>query len=442
MTREAFVRFDGTDAVKSLCSMLLASALLSWLTACDPAPGDGEPAWGGVGHVGAPPTAGVAPPSEKTPGAPSAAPIRVLYRDDWFGSVTLLGVESAAPRALLRLEAHDPARLILDTVDLARGQRVERWEATKDRAEQALKARGFSPLTDSFEVDAARFAQLLRGLGPWHLRSALPSPTFAVTNKRDRYLFGALPPDGSQGDWLFAKSSSAASKRVDLGLAASYSPVFAPDGEAFAFVGCQSSPCDYGLFVSKLGDDKPRRVPGIQRATPPTWSQDGESLYAIGSRGPERCLYKAKLAPVPPKPLACVKGLSDLSFVQDPEGRTGAIAGVKGEPGKQVVEVTWLLLADGSILHTHQIDRAIGSSVISPSGMMALPMQRGAVAVVDLITGKGTTLGEQHGWFFGFEGARWLGDSLVLLRKLEGHKGFEVVAIDVRKAATGGLPWL
>jgi hypothetical protein len=412
------------------------------MLACGPTYETNEASWG---QPVPRETARIAPTAPGPKQAPLATgPVRVLYRADWFGGVTLLGVEPSTPRALVRLEAQEPARLSLDTIDLARGQRVERWEATTDRAESAQKATGFAPLTGTFEADAARFAQLLRGLGPWHMRPPLASPTFAVTNQRDRMLFGSAPTDGSQGDWLYAMGvSGAASKRVDGGLVASYSPTFGPDGDNFAFIGCGGSPCDYGLYLSKIGDDRPRRITGIQRAKPPTWSLAGDSVYTVGARRDERCLWQVPIrAGALPKALECVKGLEDVSFAQDPEGRTGALAGVRGVPGKQVVDITWVLLADGSVLQTHSVERAVGSSVVSASGLMALPMQRGGVGIVDLVTGTSTTLGEEHGWFFGFEGARWVDDSLILLRKHADHKGFEIVAIDVRKVARRDQPWL
>jgi hypothetical protein len=107
------------------------------------------------------------------------------------------------------------------------------------------------------------------------------------------------------------------------------------------------------------------------------------------------------------------------------------------------VDVTWVLLADGTVLGSHTVERAVGSSVISASGLMALPMARGAVSAVDLVTGTSTVIHENQGWFFGFEGARWVGDTLVLLRKVEGEKGFQIVAIDVRQASgRRDQPWL
>jgi hypothetical protein len=63
-------------------------------------------------------------------------------------------------------------------------------------------------------------------------------------------------------------------------------------------------------------------------------------------------------------------------------------------------------------------------------------MQRGAVGVVDLVGGTSAVLGEDAGWFFGFDGARWLGDSLVLLRKIPDRTGFELVLIDARSLAS------
>lgn len=387
------------------------------------------------------------------PPAPSVVPndgsknavVRVLYRNDWFGPVTLLGVDAAKMRAVVRMEGREPARVVIDTIDLKTGQRVERWEADEDHAKKAIRRdAAFRPLSDSVETDVSRFANVLDDLGPWHLRQPLSSPSFAVSPRSRHVLYGVQPTDGSQGDWLFAKPKDGSARRVDQGLVASYSPSFSPDGEAFAFVGCAQSPCDYGLFVARVNDDeRPRRVAGIQRSTPPMWSANGESVLAVGSRAAERCLFKAPAAGGVAKALACTRGLEDVSFAQDPDGRTVAIGGVRGTPGKQVVDVTWVLVADGSVLGTQSVERAVGSSVLSAAGLMAMPMQRGSVGALDLITGTSTVLPESEGWFFGFEGARWIEDSLVLLRKTGDEKGFDIVAIDVRKASgRRNDPWL
>ncbi len=372
-------------------------------------------------------------------GGPS---VSVRYQDDWFGGVTLLGVDGQRARAVIRLEAHAPERFALDVVDLEKGSRVERWEASPERAKSAM-AGAFSPLSGSFEADASRFASILRELGPWHMRPALASPTFAVSPRRAPFLFGSAPTDGSQGDWLFSmQGDGAASRRIDQGLIASYSPVFAPDGETVVFRGCSSSPCDYGLFLVKVGEDRPRRVTGIQSASPPAWTLGGDAVLTVGSRGQERCLFKITVSPLSiPKALACVKGLEDVSFSQDPEGRTAVLAGVRGRAGAQKVDLTWLLVADGSVLATHTIERAVGSSVVSASGLLAMPMQKGAVGLLDLVTGKISFVPSEHGWFFGFEGARWLGDRLVLLRKIEGQKGYEIVTVDAR-AMTERDKWM
>ncbi len=392
----------------------------------------------------APPPTAVAPPRREE----GAALVRTLFRDDWFGGVTLLGIDAARMRALVRLESQEPSRLVLDTIDLRKGERVDRWEASPEQADRAKRATSFTPLSGGFVADVDRFARMLADLGPWHLRHPIGSPTFAVAPGKHRVLFGGRPTDGSEGDWLFAMTKDGGSRRVDGGLVASYSPVFSPDGERAAFVGCAGSPCDYGLFVVKLSEasselPRPKRVAGIQRATAPMWTASGDAVLTVGSRAAERCLFRVSADAGSAKSLACVRGLEDVSFTQDPEGRTAAIAGARGVPGKQTVDVTWVLVADGTVLGTQSIDRAVGSSVLNAAGLMAMPMQRGAVGVVDLVSGESQLIPESEGWFFGFEGARWVEDTLVLLRKVKDKRGYDLVAIDVRKAAKRrGDPWL
>ncbi|NUP09263.1 MAG: hypothetical protein HOW73_24695 [Polyangiaceae bacterium] len=443
MTETRRVPYRSSVVSRSTAEQLLASLLFAAvsLSAGCAAEYDEEPRVPRKRVVEKPAPAPTAEPKQQVK---ESALLRPLYHDDWFGGVTLLGVDEKKLHAVVKLEAHDPPRIAIDTIDLRKAERIDRWEATGDPAERAMRSAAFTPLSGSFEKDLSRYATLVRDLGPWHLRHPLSLPTFAVAPDRDHVLFGSRPTDGTEGDWLFAVTNDGKPRRVDQGLLASYSPVFSPDGTTVAFIGCTSSPCDYGLFLTKMGEDKPRRVAGIQRATAPMWSSSGDSVLAVGgARSQERCLFRLARNAVTPKSLACAKGLEDVSFALDPEGRTAAMAGVRGVPGKQVVDVKWILLADGSTLATHTIDRAVGSSVLSASGLMALPMQRGAVGAVDLISGSSTVIPESEGWFFGFEGARWVGDTLVLLRKVPDKKGFDIVAIDVRKASgRRDEPWL
>jgi hypothetical protein len=374
----------------------------------------------------------------------TAPEVHVHYEDDWFGSATLLGVDAKTQRAVVRLQAQGPDRIAIDVIDIAKGTRVERWEATPENAKAGVQQTWFGPLTGTFEADAARFAALLKELGPWHMRPALASPTFAVSPRRGHVLFGAAPTDGSQGDWLFAfKSGSGTSRRVDQGLIASYSPVFGPDGESIAFRGCSSSPCDYGLFIAKVGDDRPKRATGIVQATPPVWNANGDAVLTVGSRAQERCLFRVGVTPIMsvPNPLECVRGLEDVNFSQDPDGRTAVLAGARGRAGAQIVELVWVLLADGSVIGTHSVERAVGTSVLSATGLLAMPMQKGAVGVVDMVTGTSHVVPENEGWFFGFEGARWLEDRLVLLRKVGDKRGYQIVTVDVR-AMTSRDKWM
>ena len=77
----------------------------------------------------------------------------------------------------------------------------------------------------------------------------------------------------------------------------------------------------------------------------------------------------------------------------------------------------------------------VGAGVLSPAGLFAVPLSKGGVAVVDLVTGKHGRAAESEGWFSGFETTQWIEDEIILLRKLEQDQGFELVSVDGRKTA-------
>lgn len=396
------------------------------------------------------PVVAPAPAPVATPAPPTA--IRRLYRDEWFGAVTLVGVDADDRRAVLRLESGAPPRLAIDTVDLRGGRRVERWEATADHVAIARGAPTFRPLTTSFEADLVRFAGKLHDGGPWSMRNTPLVPTVAVSDDRSRILFGAPPSDGSDGDWLFVVDAEGGrAKRVDVGMRASYSPVFSPDGARVAWRGCGGSPCDYGLYVAPVPasdaggrEAKPRRLGAVQLAKPPVWGRDGRSLFVVGPRPSssarraapaESCLFQVGLEkPSRAVALRCLE-VRDPSFTQDPTGASGVLCGTRGTVGTHVVECAWLDLATGDVRARHAIDRGVGGGILSPSGLFAVPLARGGVAVIDLASGRQGRLAESEGWFSGFDTTRWLDDEVVLLRKPEEGRGIEVVAIDGRKVA-------
>ena len=396
-----------------------------------------------LGTWSGPPPQSVAPHIEAPKRGQGPVSVRVLHRDAWRGGVNLLGIDEKNMVAVVRMESADPPKLSIESLDLRDGKgSVNSWVATQEYAKKSQAQPFFHPFSETFDLDAARFANVLSTLGPWHGRSSLASPTFAVGRTPREYLFGGAATDGSKGDWLFAKGGT---RRIDAGLRASYSPVFAPSGDAVAFVGCQTSPCDYGLYVSSFDEGRPMRVAGIQRASSPQWRRDG-SLLSLGVQPRSRCLYRAVMRASQPAgaatALECLDSVDEAAFAQDGESRTAALSGTTGKAGKQSVTVKWVLLEDGGVLAEHTIDRAIGSSVLSNSGILALPMQRGGLAVVDLITGTTQELPAEEGWFFGFDGARFVGDSLILLRKLENREGFDVVMVDTRNLSRQEMPWM
>lgn len=385
-----------------------------------------------------------APPIGTISAAPSAAPvklgpaantmIRVVHKDDWFGAVELVGVDTAGKRAVVRLAHPSPERVYVDTIDLGAGQRAERWELAEGPTERAIAGRGF-PVDTSVREDALRFAELILPLGPWHTRPALASPTFAAASDLSFVVFGSVPPDGSSPDWLYAMGTHGTPKRVDEKLKASYAPVVGPGNDVIAFRGCEATPCDYGLYVAPLGGG-PHRVRGIARSTPPVFSLDGASVFSVGDGDVskrERCAFRTTAdGKRPAERLACVQGRDDVTLSIDPESKTGVLSGSTGRSGEQHVTFTWFDVASGKTLGEETIALATGGGILGERGLFAAPMQKGGIAFADLANARFVVLPEEENWFFGFEAARFIGDDLVLLRKPEGIVGFEIVRLAAR----------
>ncbi|MFO0612769.1 MAG: hypothetical protein U0414_09290 [Polyangiaceae bacterium] len=379
---------------------------------------------------------GIAKPSAAPPKPGPAANtlVKVVYKDDWFGAVELVGVDAAGAHAVVRLAHPSPERVYLDTLDLATAQRSARWELADGPAEHALAGRGF-PTDESIRAEVARFAELLVGLGPWHTRPALPSPTFAAGTDGALFVFGAKPPDGASVDWLYAMGKQGAPKRIDDRMRASYSPVVAPSNDLVAFRGCESTPCDYGAYLTQIGGGT-RRVLGIAKSTPPVFTLDGASLLSVGDGDAakrERCVFRANVdGKKAAEKIACVHDLNDVAFTQDPESKTGVLSGGSGRSSEQLVTFTWIDLATGKVLGAESIPRATGTAILGKDGLLALPMQKGGIAFADLAHQRFVVLPEEENWFFGFEAARFVGDDLILLRKPEGVVGYEIVRLAAR----------
>ncbi len=130
--------------------------------------------------------------------------------------------------------------------------------------------------------------------------------------------------------------------------------------------------------------------------------------------------------------MACSDG-RDPSFAQDPDGRTGAFCSTFGKAGEHVAECAWIELDSGEVLARRTVERGVGAGALSGSGLFAVPLSRGGVAVIDFVAGKEGRAADAEGWFSGFDTTQWLGDEVILLRKPDQGKGIELVALDGRK---------
>jgi hypothetical protein len=228
-------------------------------------------------------------------------------------------------------------------------------------------------------------------------------------------------------------------RRLDPGVRASYAPVFSPDGTRVAWKGCVASPCGYALFVARVAGGAPERVNAVPESSAPVWSHDGKAVFAIG-RTPRQgtCLFRVPVDQSwDAKPIRCAQAARDVEFVQDPAGRTGVFTSARGDAGAQTVDYNWLLLEDAQTLGTQSIPRASGSGILSDSGLLVFPLQRGGVGAVDLVSGKSGAVADADGWFTGLETTKWIGDWVILLRRTPAPDAFEVVAVDARQTALG-----
>ncbi len=363
----------------------------------------------------------------------------MLYRDEWPGSVQLVGVDARGTRALLRMESQRPRRVALDSIDLRAGVRADRWES-RSAGREARSAYAFRSFGGRFEDDLRRFAGLLRWASPATAHGVLGSPTVTSTADGASIVFGAAPGDGSDGDWLYLLGSGRAGRRrLDPGLRASYAPAFSPDGAHLSFWACAASPCSYAVYVGRLGQPAARvALSGVTR--PPVWSVAGDRLFAVSHRDAQGdCLYAiGSEAPRVAREVRCVKGLSEVEFVQDPTGATGVISGFHGDAGDPTYSYQWIRLDDGADLGRREVHHASGAGALGPTGVLAIPMQRGDLGLVDLASRRDVLIPSRTSWFFGLETTRWTEDGRLVVLRRGDSRGFELVAVRAIDGAEGG----
>lgn len=404
---------------RSVLSTAFVVAVLALISGCPAAPPGPEPATAPMAVVTSPEHGG-----------------EVLYRDQWAGrDVRLLGVDTQNRCAWLWMAARRPrARLVIDTVDYASGRRVDRWEASADKAATIVNMYPrFRPLSGSLDEDLQRFAEIVRRSGPWHSRARKLSPTVVASPSGDGVIYDAEPTGGRDGDWLFLKTSAKPAVRIDGGNIASYAPTYAPDGSLAAFTGCYPKApgkrdCSYWLFVSHL-KGPPVRVPTVRKPTAPVFGPDGASIYTVGRSKGGHTLWEVDAhAPHSATAVTTTSGLDDVDFTLSPSGTFAVVGGMKGQPGQQVYEFVRIKLSDHTVEGGASIRGAVGVGISLSDTVQIVPTQRGGLARITFGVDR-VALAPDAGASF-LETARYDDDrGLVLLRRAADT--VELIALDV-----------
>jgi hypothetical protein len=361
----------------------------------------------------------------------------------------LEGVDLERRRAWVRHQRTKPTPLFeILTVDYDKSPpTVDRWVA-KDEAfvewstlmvEGASKT-GYRPafhaISGTMDDDLAKYGDIVRRAGPWSTRRRTLAPQFAASN--EAVLYGALPNDKSDGDWLYlAGKDGKGGKRFDVGMTASYDPVFSPDGKRVATRACGKK-CDYYLYITPVTGGAPVKVTGVSDPRgAPLFTPDGKSVLALthGAGDKGGCLWRVSVEGQPQEnKLHCMAdAFADVDAIIDEHAESALVCGKKSEVAGLVC--VWLTLPDGAskgTLHT------TGRVDVLSRGGLALSGIAGGVRVYDLASSESRTLSNVD---LELSSARFATDGeLVALRRdapdgVHGA-GFTIVRIDVRKLMT------
>lgn len=352
---------------------------------------------------------------------------------------SLEGVDLERRRAWVRHERTKPTPLFeIVTIDYDKAPpAVERWVAKDDAiAEWATllpegtKA-GYPPalhaLAGALEDDAAKYGEIVRRSGPWFARPRALAPTFAASS--DAMVWGAVPTDKTDGDWLMAAGKDGkGAKRFDVGMTASYDPVFAPDGKRVAWRGCGKK-CDYYVYLASFPSGAPVKVTSV--AGPrgaPLFSADGKQLY-VASRGAGDkggCLWRVEVdKPDAATKLHCMAdAFTDVEAVLDEHAETALVCGKRADGG--ALECAWLALPDGASKGSLKPSARV--AVVSRGGL-GLGAIAGGVRAWDLATGDAR---DWTGVDLELSTARFATDGELVALRRDGA-GASIVRVDVRK---------
>lgn len=409
--------------------------------------GCGEP------RVEAPPSPGhQATPQVSAVLEGDADPVRIDPPDPWRTEVyryvwpsldaTLLGVDADGRRAYIKLRTRQPARYVIDTVDIDGGERLDRWEAAPTQAPRLADydAR-YAPLDGAPDHDLERLATMVSGWTSRASREGSAWPVVDASPDGASVVYMRGPSHGQQGDWLFLHDVRT-SRAVRLGrqTVASYDAKFSPDGEQLAWRGCIGRrPCRYFLYLTSEERARaglvPHRVAEARAPRGPVWSPDGTAVYVLATRRDERCVMR--VAP-PDKPwkrprttdVVCHDKLA--SFVLSPDGSSIAYTLRDG----QEAEIAWRGVERDATPHVVQV-RQTSEVTVSAVGLALVDHREGLLAV-DFERQRRRMHVPNDGGFVFVPNVHWLDDdTAIMLEKSFSDGSVRLVRLDVAQFLDG-----
>ena len=375
--------------------------------------------------------------STSTPSmAPSVPdPLQTLYDAHVRGA--MIGVDETGHRAYV---ANAEAKTV-DTVDLVRGEIVERHEfpLALERWTQADHVPSTEPHASSF----AWYAGVMRAIGPMHMRPIADSHGLVAAGDGARFVFRDLQTN----DEAWRVIADPAPPRLVPNLSPDDVPLFAPDGQSIVWAGsgfpyCDIAPCKRYLYIAPIQKDGAivaAKVDAISHADSPVWSADGKYIYVVDGATDDNktaCLWRVLAKPPYSAESVLCHEWNEFRFEQDETGAAGIVSGTRMEGPLKIIDIDWIELPSGHIKRSLTTDSLSGVTLPNPAGLV-LAMRWRDVVVYDLKTNCKKPIFQKEGLKWPVH-ARWMDDHRVVMQLEHSEPEVEIVSIDASRLTCFG----
>ena len=362
-------------------------------------------------------------------------PLQTLYDAHVHGA--MIGVDATGHRAYVA----NAEEKTVDTIDLARGEIVERHEfpLSLERWTQADRAPSTEPHASSF----AWYAGMMRAIGPTYMRPIADSHGLVAAGDGARFVFRDLRTN----DEAWHVIADPAPPRLVPNLSPDDVPLFAPDGQSIVWAGsgfpyCDIAPCKRYLYIAPIPKDGAivtTKVDAISHAESPVWSADGKYIYVVDGATDDNktaCLWRVLAkSPYSAESVLCHEW-NEFRFEQDETGAAGIVTGTRAEGPLKILDIDWIELPSGHIKRSQTTDSLSGVTLPNSAGLV-LAMRWRDVVIYDLKTNCKKPIFQKEGLKWPVH-ARWIDDHRVVMQLEHSEPEVEIVSIDASRLTCFG----